>query len=525
MPGGSFLYRLALSHLLNILNIPVGPQRDRLFLDRELVDQLEINESRPRAVRAVFHNILFDRMRNIRAAPRQQQPPPLAIQQQSRSIDSSHDNNNAGSQEDVGAPSRRFAGSASSSIASSSRVPPLLPVIGETSARRLMDDDMISPDASPIMNRDLADEEDDRYADDDVASPVIAAPPPPTQSFRTGPFSPLLIPLATAPGFSRPPQDPPRAVITSPTDSEISGSGLLSPPVDSPSIYSPNPLSRSTSHHQLNGSTSSSHSGPALVPLASPGAPTTPLPSLPPTLSSFNNEGPALSELTMEDYERRQSQTAQIEGSSPTQYDAEVRNRDGFEERERRMRDITPTPARLNPVPARSEGARSISDMEKTPRAEPASYNGAAAPALDLSRSRSDEGAASGPSAIEPTRNSTYDLEEENGIHSDVRLVLSPSFDCVHCTNMGGFGQTIASRRSQLCRTRWIGAIGFVRDFITSHPVAFVFDEQSRCSRHSRTYRHWSTGSNAKGNSWFSSATVSFLLLCTRIVYDRFFVD
>ncbi|KAK4058448.1 hypothetical protein OIO90_000607 [Microbotryomycetes sp. JL221] len=46
--------------------LPIGPHRDRLFLDRELVDTLDITESRPRAVRAVFHNILFDRMRGVR---------------------------------------------------------------------------------------------------------------------------------------------------------------------------------------------------------------------------------------------------------------------------------------------------------------------------------------------------------------------------------------------------------------------------------------------------------------------------
>ncbi|KAM0753820.1 hypothetical protein T439DRAFT_164204 [Meredithblackwellia eburnea MCA 4105] len=48
--------------------LPVGPHRDRQFLDRELVDTLKIDESRPRAIRAVFHNILFDRMRGVRPA-------------------------------------------------------------------------------------------------------------------------------------------------------------------------------------------------------------------------------------------------------------------------------------------------------------------------------------------------------------------------------------------------------------------------------------------------------------------------
>ncbi|GAA5858489.1 hypothetical protein JCM8547_007329 [Rhodosporidiobolus lusitaniae] len=48
--------------------LPIGPHRDRQFLDRELVDNLDINESRPRAIRATFHNILFDRMRGIRPA-------------------------------------------------------------------------------------------------------------------------------------------------------------------------------------------------------------------------------------------------------------------------------------------------------------------------------------------------------------------------------------------------------------------------------------------------------------------------
>ncbi|KAM0788423.1 hypothetical protein ACM66B_001559 [Microbotryomycetes sp. NB124-2] len=53
--------------------LPIGPHRDRLFLDRELVDTLDITESRPRAVRAVFHNILFDRMRGVRTQPQQTQ--------------------------------------------------------------------------------------------------------------------------------------------------------------------------------------------------------------------------------------------------------------------------------------------------------------------------------------------------------------------------------------------------------------------------------------------------------------------
>ncbi|GAA6059179.1 hypothetical protein JCM10212_005524 [Sporobolomyces blumeae] len=48
--------------------LPIGPHRDRQFLDRELVDGLDINESRPRAIRAVFHNLLFDRMRGVRSA-------------------------------------------------------------------------------------------------------------------------------------------------------------------------------------------------------------------------------------------------------------------------------------------------------------------------------------------------------------------------------------------------------------------------------------------------------------------------
>ncbi|GAA6010185.1 hypothetical protein JCM11491_005381 [Sporobolomyces phaffii] len=55
--------------------LPVGPHRDRQFLDRELVDSLEINESRPRAIRATFHNILFDRMRGVRPAALAPAPP------------------------------------------------------------------------------------------------------------------------------------------------------------------------------------------------------------------------------------------------------------------------------------------------------------------------------------------------------------------------------------------------------------------------------------------------------------------
>ncbi|GAA6054229.1 hypothetical protein JCM3770_001402 [Rhodotorula araucariae] len=56
--------------------LPIGPQRDRLFLDRELVDNLNINEGRPRAIRATFHNILFDRMRGVRSTALPGPPPP-----------------------------------------------------------------------------------------------------------------------------------------------------------------------------------------------------------------------------------------------------------------------------------------------------------------------------------------------------------------------------------------------------------------------------------------------------------------
>ncbi|KAK4700142.1 hypothetical protein P7C70_g6109, partial [Phenoliferia sp. Uapishka_3] len=56
--------------------LPVGPHRDRQFLDRELVDNMRIDESRPRAVRAVFHNILFDRMRGVRPPALEAPPPP-----------------------------------------------------------------------------------------------------------------------------------------------------------------------------------------------------------------------------------------------------------------------------------------------------------------------------------------------------------------------------------------------------------------------------------------------------------------
>ncbi|SCZ93519.1 BZ3500_MvSof-1268-A1-R1_Chr6-3g08712 [Microbotryum saponariae] len=56
--------------------LPIGPNRDRQFLDRELVDALEVNELRPRAIRAVFHNILFDRMRGVRSSVL---PPPQAV--------------------------------------------------------------------------------------------------------------------------------------------------------------------------------------------------------------------------------------------------------------------------------------------------------------------------------------------------------------------------------------------------------------------------------------------------------------
>ncbi|SCV67650.1 BQ2448_5261 [Microbotryum intermedium] len=56
--------------------LPIGPHRDRQFLDRELVDGLDVNELRPRAIRAVFHNILFDRMRGVHSSVL---PPPQAI--------------------------------------------------------------------------------------------------------------------------------------------------------------------------------------------------------------------------------------------------------------------------------------------------------------------------------------------------------------------------------------------------------------------------------------------------------------
>ncbi|KDE04897.1 hypothetical protein MVLG_04655 [Microbotryum lychnidis-dioicae p1A1 Lamole] len=56
--------------------LPIGPNRDRQFLDRELVDDLEVNELRPRAIRAVFHNILFDRMRGVHSS---MLPPPQAV--------------------------------------------------------------------------------------------------------------------------------------------------------------------------------------------------------------------------------------------------------------------------------------------------------------------------------------------------------------------------------------------------------------------------------------------------------------
>ncbi|KAK4051814.1 hypothetical protein OIV83_002519 [Microbotryomycetes sp. JL201] len=64
--------------------LPIGPHRDRLFLDRELVDNLDITESRPRAVRAVFHNILFDRMRGVRSQP----PPAQDVRAASATTDS-----------------------------------------------------------------------------------------------------------------------------------------------------------------------------------------------------------------------------------------------------------------------------------------------------------------------------------------------------------------------------------------------------------------------------------------------------
>ncbi|GAA5821219.1 hypothetical protein JCM11251_004519 [Rhodosporidiobolus azoricus] len=64
--------------------LPIGPHRDRQFLDRELVDNLDINESRPRAIRATFHNILFDRIRGIRPNPPQAVPPTEARASPSR---------------------------------------------------------------------------------------------------------------------------------------------------------------------------------------------------------------------------------------------------------------------------------------------------------------------------------------------------------------------------------------------------------------------------------------------------------
>lgn len=60
--------------------LPLGPHLDRQFLDRELVDHLDVSESRPRAVRASLHNLLFDRMRGIRAGP----PPQMSQQPPSR---------------------------------------------------------------------------------------------------------------------------------------------------------------------------------------------------------------------------------------------------------------------------------------------------------------------------------------------------------------------------------------------------------------------------------------------------------
>ncbi|BGP01263.1 hypothetical protein NBRC10513v2_002214 [Rhodotorula toruloides] len=113
--------------------LPIGPHRDRQFLDRELVDNLNINENRPRAVRATFHNILFDRMRGVRPAALANEPPPQAGRESPATVDAPQQ-----MPDETEDASRRFSQPPMAQPRNDSpQLPPILPTIGEGS---LVDD-------------------------------------------------------------------------------------------------------------------------------------------------------------------------------------------------------------------------------------------------------------------------------------------------------------------------------------------------------------------------------------------------
>jgi hypothetical protein len=392
----------------------VGPHRERQFLDRELVDHLEINESRPRAIRAVFHNILFDRMRNIRTAAAS--PAPRAEQQPNR--DQLFNGNN-------------------SSTNSVPRTAQVLPAIGELHLDPLDDNPELSPDGSPIMDRRLNDairysDSEGGYNDDQRQSHEIAPPPPATQSFRTGPFSPPLVSIDTnsSINFSRPGTSRSQLVSPSPIESTPSSLayGMTSPtPISSapsPSEYSTTTTLPRSNSQQISMQESSS--------TRSPGAPNTPLPELPSPVT-YDDSAPAGS---AEDYRRRRSQAAEIENSSPgvrsrTQTEEEDENEleevggaaaalamiGGLGELEESRHSPLPpalspkTPTGLDSAIVLQQQQQQRQDIQRTPRPEPAQ--------IDTSARKI------------PNSSSTYDMSQDAAIHSDVRLFFL-CFLCCH---------------------------------------------------------------------------------------------
>ncbi|GAA6027998.1 hypothetical protein JCM8097_001822 [Rhodosporidiobolus ruineniae] len=112
--------------------LPIGPHRDRQFLDRELVDNINIGEHRPRAIRATFHNLLFERMRSVRPPPTPGAP--ASTSSDARSLPS---NSAPTSPVDGTDPSSRrwsqIPPSSSRDGNDAPRLPPMLPAIGEGS--------------------------------------------------------------------------------------------------------------------------------------------------------------------------------------------------------------------------------------------------------------------------------------------------------------------------------------------------------------------------------------------------------
>ncbi|BGP14418.1 hypothetical protein JCM10213v2_002366 [Rhodosporidiobolus nylandii] len=114
--------------------LPIGPHRDRQFLDRELVDNFDINESRPRAIRAIFHNQLFERMRMPRPPPSNGNSGPPSIPSQEARASSSLNGSAPTSPIDGQETARRWSQVPQSpSRDDSPRLPPVLASIGEGS--------------------------------------------------------------------------------------------------------------------------------------------------------------------------------------------------------------------------------------------------------------------------------------------------------------------------------------------------------------------------------------------------------